>query len=106
MKIKVNKEKNPLKFEEVQAREALVEDMIEASRVSGETEGPSFNCALIASVCEFDGKKLSFEDIQKMPSGDFLELQLELTNQGALGSQEQLLSLLEKLDSQSKESKK
>jgi len=106
MKITVKKTEKPLVFKNVEAREALVEDLLTAHRVSGEMEGPAFNCALTASICTFDGKKLTFEELQKMPSADFLELQLELTSQGALGSQELLSSLLEKLDSTNKESKK
>ncbi len=97
MKITVKKNENPLSFKEVEAREALVEDMINAHRISGETEGPAFNCALVASICTFDGKKVTAEDLAKMNSGDFLGLQLELTSQGALGSQELLSSLFEKL---------
>ncbi len=106
MKITVKKSEDLLTFKKVEAREALVEDMLNAYRVSNEMEGPGFNCALISQICTFDGKKLTYEDVQKMASGDFLELQLELTSQGALGSQEQLSSLLEKLDLSSDGSKK
>lgn len=97
MKVTVNKAENPLSFENIEAREALVEDMLNAQRASGESEGVGFNMALAAEICTFDGKKLTFEDIRKMKATDFLSLQLELSSQGALGSKELLSYLQEKL---------
>ena len=99
MKVTVKKTENPLCFENIEAREALVEDMLNAQRASGMTEGPGFNIALAAQICTFDGKKLTYEDLAKMRASDFLSLQLELTMQGALGSKELLLSLQEMLKS-------
>jgi hypothetical protein len=97
MKVTVKKQENPLKFENIEAREALVGDMLAAQRISGEGEGPAFNAALMSQICIFDGKQLTFEDLQKMQASDFLSLQLELTDQGAMGSKELLLFLAEKL---------
>lgn len=97
MKVTVKKQENSLTFENIEAREALVEDMLNAQRVSGEAEGAAFNAALVAEICTFDGKKLTWEDVQKMRASDFLSLQLELAEQGALGSKELLLYLQEKL---------
>lgn len=97
MKVSLKKADNPLSFENVEAREALVEDMLNAQRASGENEGIGFNMALAAEICTFDGKKLTFEDLHKMKASDFLSLQLDLTALGAMGSKELLLSLAEKL---------
>lgn len=97
MKVTVKKQENPLRFENVEAREALVEDMLNAQRSSGELEGVAFSMGLIAEICTFDGKKLTMEDIRKMPATDFLSLQTELMLAGAMGSRELLSSLQEKL---------
>lgn len=97
MKVTVKKNDNPLKVENVEAREALVEDMLNAQRASGESEGVGFNTALAAEICTFDGKKLTFEDLRLMPAQDFLSIQLELITQGAMGSKELLSFLQEKL---------
>lgn len=97
MKVTVKKNENPLKFENIEAREALVEDMLNAQRASGESEGVGFNMALMAEICTFDGKKLTYEDLRQMPASDFLSLQIELTSLGALGSKELLSFLQEKL---------
>lgn len=93
MKVTVKKAENPLLFEKVEAREALVQDMMNAQRASGEAEGPAFNAALTAEICTFDGKKLTYEDLAGMRAADFLSLYLELTIEGALGSKELLSSL-------------
>ena len=97
MKVTVQKQENPLKFENIEAREALVGDMLIAQRISDAGEGPAFNAALMAQICTFDGKKLTFEDLQKMRASDFLSLQVDLTAQGAMGSKELLSFLAEKL---------
>ena len=97
MKVTVKKSEGLLKFENVEAREALVEDMLNAQRASGETDGIGFNMALMGEICTFDGKKLTFEDLRKLPATDFLSVQIELSSQGALGSKELLSYLQEKL---------
>jgi len=97
MKVTITKTENPLTFDNVEAREATVQDMMNAQRASGEAEGPAFNAALTAEICTFDGKKLTFEDLAKMRATDFLSLYLELTIEGALGSKELLSSLQEML---------
>ena len=60
MKVTVKKSEDHPKFENIEAREALVEDMLNAQRASGESEGVGFNMALAAEICTFDGKKLTF----------------------------------------------
>lgn len=103
MKVTVTFAEKPLSFENVEAREALVEDMLNAQRASGESEGVGFNMALAAEICTFDGQKKTFEDLRKMRASDFLSLQLELTIQGALGSKELLSSLQTLLASTTKQ---
>jgi hypothetical protein len=103
MKVKVTPVEKPLVFEHIEAREALVEDMLNAQRASGESEGIAFNMALAAEICTFDGQKKTFEDLRKMRASDFLSLQLELTIQGALGSKELLSSLQTLLASTTKQ---
>ncbi len=97
MKVTVKKQENRLEFKNVEAREALVEDMLNAQRSSGEIEGVAFSMGLMAEICTFDGKKLTVEDLRKLPATDFLSLQTELMLAGAMGSQELLSSLQEKL---------
>ncbi len=97
MKVTVKKNEKSLKFKEIDAREAVVEDMLNAQRASGEVEGVGFNMAVVAEICTFDGKKLTMEDLRKMPATDFLQLQTELMLGGAMGSEELLSSLQEKL---------
>ena len=97
MKVTVKKNEKSLKFKDVEAREAVVEDMLNAQRASGEVEGVGFNMAIVAEICTFDGKKLTMEDLRKMPATDFLQLQTELMLGGAMGSEELLSSLQEKL---------
>lgn len=96
MKIDVKKAEG-LKFENVEAREAEVQDMLNAQRASGKTEGIDYTIALFSEICLFDGKKLTVEDLRKLSMSDFLELQNGLMDGGIMGSTEQLSALLEKL---------
>lgn len=70
--------RKPLEFTEVTIEEPLVKDEEEAYKISGQEKGYDFQCALIAQVCKFDGKKLVMEDIKRMKRDDFLELMGEL----------------------------
>lgn len=62
------------KYENVEVREVLVEDVIEAQRVSEKSSGREYEAALIAQVATFDGKKLLMEDIKKLPESFFFEI--------------------------------
>jgi hypothetical protein len=84
-------------FKNVTYREVVFEDMITAQRVCGKAEGNEFTMAIVAQVCEFDGKKATYEDLQRMRWGDFLELQGHIMDSDWMGSKEQLSSSLEKL---------
>ena len=76
MKVKV--EKIPFKVEEVTIREPTVKDLVKAEQIVGGLEkgGTSFDflCALISLVAEFDGKKLPYDEVKKLPASVFLEL--------------------------------
>ncbi|MDR0509703.1 MAG: hypothetical protein LBH06_01250 [Rikenellaceae bacterium] len=77
-------------FEHIEVREPLVSDMVEAKKHGDEI---SIASALISQICTFDGKQITMEDVQRLPLTVFLDLQLELTQAGLLGSDE-TLSLL------------
>jgi|GEM_PF-1216095 len=79
MKItKIEGDKKPLEIEEVQMRDALVEDLIAAERISGKPQGFHFLLAVIAQVATFDGKQLVYEDLGRLKGKDFLDLSEEL----------------------------
>lgn len=73
MKI-IRKEAESLKFKEVEVREATVGDLIQAERAAGKADGVVFMTALIAQVALFDGKKLPFEELNKLSVADLTEL--------------------------------
>jgi methyl coenzyme M reductase alpha subunit len=88
--------KSTLHFTNVVARKVEAGDMLTAQRISGANEGNAFTLAIIAQVCTFDGKKLTYEDLQHLPFEDFLELQSQLMDLQWMGSKEQLSSFVEK----------
>lgn len=88
--------KTTLQFTNVTARKVEAGDMLTAQRISGANEGNAFTLAIIAQVCTFDGKKLTYEDLQHLPFEDFLELQSQLMDLQWMGSPEQLSSFVEK----------
>ena len=73
MKI-TKKESTSPKYNEVDMREPLVADMVQAHRVSGATEGATFEAALMAQICTFDGKQLAMEDVEALSIDDFFLL--------------------------------
>lgn len=95
--IKKKEETVGFQFKELSYREVVFEDMIAAQRISGESEGNQFNLAIVAQTCEFDGKKATYEDLQKLKWADFLELRSLLTDCDWMGSAEQLSYSLGKL---------
>lgn len=95
--IKKKEETEGFQFKELSYREVVFEDMIAAQRISGESEGNQFNLAIVAQTCEFDGKKATYEDLQKLKWADFLELRSLLTDCDWMGSAEQLSYSLGKL---------
>ncbi|GHV02966.1 hypothetical protein FACS1894159_11910 [Bacteroidia bacterium] len=98
MEIKIVKSESE-RYKTIEVREPLVEDMVEARKFGDEISAAS---ALIAQICTFDGKKITMEDVQKLPLTIFLDLQLELTRAGLLGSDEMLSLLSVKEDSHTK----
>jgi hypothetical protein len=84
-------------FKELGYREVTFEDMLQAQRISGESDGNGFKLAIMAQVCTFDGKLVTYEDLKALRWSDFLELQGMLGNSDWMGSQEQLSYSLGKL---------
>ncbi len=79
MKItKVEGNKKPLQVTEVEIRESLVEDLINAERISGKTQGFEFLAAVLSQVGTFDGQALPPEELKRLPLKDFLGLASEL----------------------------
>ena len=102
MKITVNKSVSKQGIKEVVVNEATVQDVIDASRLAGMTEGVAFMAALMAQICTFDGKKLTYEDIAALPSSVFFELSAHLAESGVMLSDEALSTLSEKATSGTK----
>lgn len=73
MKITKKKEEFP-KYENVEVREVLVEDVIQAELVSEAKHGKKYEAALVAQIATFDGKKLTMEDIIKLPESFFFDI--------------------------------
>lgn len=81
MKVR-KKESSYLKFEEVEIRDALVEDLIKAERIAGTAEGIRFALAVLSQIATFDGRQLVPEEIQRLRVKDFLELSKKLEDFG------------------------
>lgn len=76
-------------YQNIEVREPKVSDFLEAERIAGKSEGVAFLTALTASICTFDGLRLTYEDVQGLPVSSFLELQKTLVSSGLLVSEEQ-----------------
>ena len=90
MKITIEKSTDKLEIKNVTVREPLVEDFLEAQKYEDQTK---MSLALISQICTFDGKKLTMEELEKLPLATFLELSTELASTGLVGSAELLSSL-------------
>lgn len=86
MKTKIIKSENTLKVNEVTMREPLAADILEAQKFSGEGDA-AVSLALMAQICEFDGKKLTIEDLKRLSINDFLDLSTTLAGTGWMDSQ-------------------
>lgn len=73
MKI-IKKESDFLKFKEVEIREAMVGDLIQAERAAGKPDGIAFVAALLSQVALFDGKKLPAEELYRLSATDMTAL--------------------------------
>ncbi|MBI4835926.1 MAG: hypothetical protein HY817_01565 [Candidatus Abawacabacteria bacterium] len=74
MKINIVENTKSMKFENVEIRKPMVDDVTKAERISGQIEGMEFMAALISLTGKFDGKELVPEDVAMMEASDFLEL--------------------------------
>lgn len=91
MKIKLKKNTQAARYENVEIIEPMTKDSIAAMRVAGSMDGNNnlnFVAALVARCCLFDGKKLTYEEVLNLPSNDFLSIAMELGNSGFLQTQE------------------
>lgn len=68
------KEETFTEYKEIEVREPLVADVIEAQKVSGQTSGRKYEAALVAQCAKFDGEKLVMEDIMRIPERFFFEI--------------------------------
>ncbi len=96
MKIKKKVESNVLTFSEVEIREPLVEDLIQAERIAGSAEGLSFALAVLSQIATFDGKKLPPEDLRRLRVRDFLAFARAMESFGLEELARELLSSQEK----------
>lgn len=102
MKITTVKSAGKPTIKEIKINEATVQHIIDASRIAGVSEGAAFIAALISQICEFDGKRLTYEDVSALPIIVFLELSAALVTSGVLPSEEALSTLSVREDSATK----
>ena len=88
MKVKVEKRK--VDFQEVIVHEPTVEDMLKAEKMSGGDRGLEFAVALVSLITEFDGQKLTPEEVRKLPASVFLALSQAFRQLGLVELGEQL----------------
>lgn len=103
MKIKIEKSEKTATIKEVVIKEATVQNIIDATRLAGTQEGAGFLAALMAQICTFDGRQLTYEDVTLLPSAFFFELAAALVTSGVLPSEEGLSTLSEKAGYPTKE---
>jgi hypothetical protein len=87
MKITKVENTNVFRPNSVDVRPPLVEDLINAERISGKIEGVEFTTALISQVTTFDGQAQPPEELRRLSSKDFLSLSAELDDLGVETSQ-------------------
>jgi hypothetical protein len=79
MKItKVESTQKPFAPENVEVRDSLVEDLVNAEQITGKSNGFAFLAAVASAACIFDGQKVPPEEVRRMRTKDFLELSGEL----------------------------
>lgn len=71
-------------FKHVVLHEPTVQDYIDAERMAGSDKGFFFAACLLARVGEFDGQRLSPEDLTALPIPVFAKLIARLTQAGFL----------------------
>lgn len=99
--MKINKltTNNTFAAANVEVRDPLVEDLIEAERMTGKNQGFEFLIAVIARCCTFDGKTLFPDELRKLPSADFLAISESLALVDMKTSPKELSILSEKENS-------
>jgi hypothetical protein len=61
-------------FEEVQVREAIVRDLLQAERIAGSSSGIMYSLVILSQIAKFDGQNLPPEELEELNARDFLEL--------------------------------
>lgn len=76
-------------YQAVQVRDPLVEDLIQAERMTGKERGIEFAVAVVSRIATFDGRHLPPEDLRQLAVRDFLLLSaaLEMTGLEALAKE-------------------
>lgn len=74
--MKINVIKNPLavRFENVEVKKPITEDIIAAEMLVDAKSNMSMFLALMATCCTFDGEKKTFEELKYLDGWDFFEL--------------------------------
>ncbi|MDR1756095.1 MAG: hypothetical protein LBR65_03920 [Culturomica sp.] len=93
MKITVAKKTQGTAIKEVKINPVTVQDIIDASRLSGGMEGAAFMAALLSQICEFDGEKKTYEDVTGLAAAVFFDLSAALVTSGVLPSEGALSTL-------------
>lgn len=65
-------------FNNVEIREPVMQDVINAERITGRTDGVEFQLALLSQCGTFDGRTLPPEDLRGLSMKDFLSISTEL----------------------------
>lgn len=71
---KVAPQKEPFRPQSVDVTVPVVEDLINAERITGKSSGFEFLAAVVASACIFDEERRPVEDVRRMEMSDFLTL--------------------------------
>lgn len=91
---KVQGDQKPFEPKSVDVRDCLVDDLINAERITGKSTGFEFLAAVAASACVFDGQKVPPEDVKRLRSADFLDLSDALGLNGQVATSPDMSSIL------------
>ena len=80
------------KYKEVKIRKPHVEDLIQAERIAGNSDGLNYALALMSRIATFDEEKQPVEELKKLAAEDFLQLSQALMGSGLSELAKQLSS--------------
>lgn len=81
MKI-IKKDTIQKEYQEIEIREPLVKDLIQAERIAGSANGIQYAVALVSQIATFDGQLLPPEELESLTANVFLDLSKNLTEFG------------------------